>query len=84
MHLWKVTCLGFTCRFFTSTLLPQSTMGMFSHTLRAQQRVSGFPACCMHSGKTTSSSSSMRAGAASAGAPAEVAVPGGHVLVRQA
>ncbi len=29
-----MTCLGFTWRFFTSTLLPHSTMGMFSHTLQ--------------------------------------------------
>jgi len=33
LYLWKVTCLGLTCLFFTSTLLPHSTTGMFSHTL---------------------------------------------------
>lgn len=33
-YLWKVTCFGLTCRFFTSTLLPHSTIGMFSHTLQ--------------------------------------------------
>ena len=33
-----MTCLGFTWRFFTSTLLPQSTMGMFSHTLQQTRK----------------------------------------------
>ena len=32
-----------TCRFFTSTLFPHSTMGMFSHTLRAWARRSETP-----------------------------------------
>jgi len=31
-ELRERTCFAFTCRFFTSTLLPHSTMGMFSHT----------------------------------------------------
>ena len=39
-YLWKVTCLGFTWRFFTSTLLPHSTIGMFSHTLHARGQLS--------------------------------------------
>ena len=36
-RLWNVTCFGFTCRFFTSTLFPHRTMGMFSHTLHGQR-----------------------------------------------
>lgn len=39
-YLWNVTCLGLTCLFFTSTLLPQSTMGMFSQTLPRRQSLS--------------------------------------------
>ena len=35
-YLWNVTCFGLTCLFFTSTLLPQSTIGMFSHTLQGE------------------------------------------------
>lgn len=32
-HLWNVTCFGFTCLFFTSTLFPHSTTGICSQTL---------------------------------------------------
>ena len=82
-----------TWRFFTSTLLPHSTMGMFSHTLRADgrqagmQHQSGWRQRLGH-GRGKMSAVPCHPCPASltsqARSPAQVAVPGGHVLVCEA
>ena len=38
-----MTCLALTCLFFTSTLFPQRTMGIFSHTLQFNEEIRGCP-----------------------------------------
>ena len=72
-HLWKVTCLGLTWRFFTSTLLPHSTMGMFSHTLRNQTMMR--PKACRGGYRLL-----LTAGCR---LPAKISVPGRNILVCQ-